>query len=177
MRGPIGDVPFVSPRPLCSVVPGMLLDDDLFLALCLALDDLLTPALAAVDCFPAYLDPLLTPDDFLAWLGALVGSEPRRSSIAAAVAGYGDRGTATGLRASVAAAAGLDPSQVTIVDPGRVTWSRSPTVGAVQPAVPARVVVAVPSDCDPATCSDAVSAAVEAVRPVHCPVEVEVVTT
>jgi hypothetical protein len=38
-------------------------------------------------------------------------------------------------------------------------------------------VVAVPSDCDQATCSDAVRAAVEAVRPVHCPVEVEVVTT
>ena len=177
MRGPIADVPFVSPRPLRSVVPGMLLDDDLFLALCLALDDLLSPALAAVDCFPAYLDPLLAPDDFLAWLGALVGAEPRRSSIAAAVAGYGDRGTATGLRASVAAAAGLDPSLVTVTDPGRVTWSRSPTAGAATPAAPARVVVGVPDDRDRAACAEAVRAAVEAVRPVHCPVEVEVVTT
>ena len=146
MRGPIADsgLPFVTPRPLHAVVPGLLLDDDLFVALCAAMDDLLAPALAAVDCFAAYLDPALAPEDFLVWLGALIGAQPDRAAIAGAVPAFADRGTASGLRASVAAAAGVDLSQVTVVDPGRVTWSRTATVGAIAPGRPARVVVAVP---------------------------------
>ena len=54
-------------------VPALLWEDPLFLGLCAAFDDLLSPIVAALDCFSAYLDPWLAPEDFLGWLGGLVG--------------------------------------------------------------------------------------------------------
>jgi phage tail-like protein len=179
MRGPISDteLPFATALPLRANLPGMLLDDELLMALCAALDDLLAPAVAALDCFGAYLDPGLAPEDFLGWLAALVGSEPSRPAIAAAVPGYADRGTATGLRECAAAAAGVPVEQATVVDPGGVSWSAS--AGSTPPpaAGAARIALTAPAGADTDALSAAVRAAVDASRPVHCPLEIEVMTS
>lgn len=179
MRGPISDteLPFVTAVPLRANLPGMLLDDELLMALCAALDDLLAPAVAALDCFGAYLDPRLAPEDFLGWLAALVGSDRSRPAIASAVPGYADRGTATGLRECAAAAAGVPVEQVTVVDPGGVSWSA--TAGSAPEPSPgtARIAFTAPTGADADALAAAVRAAVDASRPVHCPLEIEVVTS
>ena len=117
------EVPFVSPSPVRQNVPGMFLDDELYLSLCAALDDLIAPDAVALDCLPAYLDPQLSPEDFLPWLGALVGAPADRAGIATAVTSYGLRGTPLGLRTIAAAAAGVPLDAVRLSDPGGVRWS------------------------------------------------------
>jgi phage tail-like protein len=134
-------------------VPALFHDDPLFLGLCAAFDELLSPVIAALDCFAAYLDPSLAPDDFVAWLAALVGADagadapqpspPRRALVAGAVRGYRARGTAAGLRDAVAAAAGVPADRVSVAEsaggrsapasgsggcrgPGGWRWSGSP---------------------------------------------------
>jgi phage tail-like protein len=159
--------------PLRVNVPGLLLDDELFMLLCAALDDLLAPAVVALDCFPAYLDTALAPDDFLPWLAALVGAAtPQREAVAGATASYGERGTAAGIRAVAARAAGVPLDAVAVNDPGGVTWSSTP--GSATAAAPRRARIRVDA---PGADPDPVHAAVEAARPVHCPIDVEVVST
>ncbi len=78
MRGPIsdaGDVPVGGAYRVSGPVPSLYHEDPLFLDLCGAVDELLAPVVTALDCFPAYLDPWLAPEDFLAWLADLVGVE------------------------------------------------------------------------------------------------------
>jgi len=180
MRLLISDVeaaPFRTALPLHANVPGMLLDDELFMLLCAALDDMLAPAVVALDCFPAYLDTALAPDDFLPWLGGLVGSAPERDQIAGATASYGERGTAAGMRAAAALVAGVALEAVTVEDPGGVTWSATP--GSATSAEPgsAKIRVQVPTDTATTEMTESVRTALEPSRPVHCPIEVEVVTT
>jgi phage tail-like protein len=171
------DVPFGTALPVHANVPGMLLDDELFMLICAAFDELLTPDVTALDCFPAYLDTALTPDDFLPWLGALVGAEPDREQIAGATASYAERGTAAGLQATAAQAADVALGAVTVKDPGGVTWSTTPgSATAIEPR-PALIRVQAPTDTATAEMTESVRAALEPSRPVHCPIEVEVVTT
>lgn len=179
MRGLISDteLPYVTAVPLRAHLPGMLLDDELFMTICAALDDLLAPSAAALDCFGAYLDPHLAPEDFVRWLAQLVGAEPSRPAVASAVSTYQDRGTADGLRAAAATAAGVAPDDVSVHDPGGVRWSSSPAQAAPSAAGTARITVTVPADADPAAVERAVREAVEASRPVHCPLEIEVVSS
>jgi phage tail-like protein len=81
------------------------------------LDKVLAPAFVTLDCLDAYLDPRLTPPDFLPWLSGLVGiraderwsDEQLRSLMAIAISLYRGRGTISGLRALVRAYAGVDP--------------------------------------------------------------------
>ena len=144
-------------------VPALFHEDPLFLGLCAAFDELLGPLVGALDCFGAYLDPWLAPDDFLAWLGALVGADiggvpggeartgsgaaaalevpdpglRRRALVAGAVRGYRVRGTVRGLRTAVAAATGVPAGQIAITEPGAVTWSQAPRTTVPAPAAPA----------------------------------------
>src|ERR1700738_770801 len=98
--------PFGVAAPLRRAVPAVYQEDPLFTLLCEAFDDLLAPAVTAVDCFDAYLDPWLAPDDFLPWLADLVGYQGtvkhgtggEREQIAAAVRSHTPRGTALGGR-------------------------------------------------------------------------------
>jgi phage tail-like protein len=106
----------------------MLLDDPLFMALSAALDDMLAPTIVGMDCLQYYLDPALTPEDFLPWLGSFVDADPfyagdRREEVAAAVPSYALLGTVEGLRIVAARAAGVDVESVTVDEPGKVTWS------------------------------------------------------
>ncbi len=178
-RGPISDVDATLGMPLSVMgnVPGMFLDDALYVALCTAFDDLFAPILMAIDCLPSYLDPQLAPADFLPWLGGLVGSSADRDEIAGAVAGYGLRGTAAGLRRAAATAAGVPLRSVEIEDPGGASWSTVPGLAenrrAVNAAVTIKIVAAAGSN--PAAVSAAVTSALEPSWPVHCAMRIEVV--
>ena len=177
--------------PVSGAVPAMLAEDPLFHELCGAFDELLAPMAASLDCFAAYLDPRLAPPDFLDWLDALIGAgteptwpvERRRAHIADAVAEHRFRGTAEGLRRTAAAAAGVMPEQVTVEDPGGVTYSSRPLDDSAPPQEIPPVVVRVrlsavtatgsgPAAHSAANSAAAISAliqdAVELVRPVHC---------
>jgi phage tail-like protein len=145
-------------------VPALFHEDPLFLELCAAFDELLSPVVTALDCFAAYLDPALAPDDFLAWLGSLVGAEPGpgrplRALIADAVRSYHVRGTPDGLRDMVAAAAGVPAGDVRVTECGAVTWSQSP--GGAQ-APPFDPVVEITRPVRPGQDPDAVAACARA---------------
>jgi len=122
-----------------QAVPAVYQEDPLFALLCAAFDDLLAPLVTAVDCFDAYLDPLLAPSDFLPWLAGLVGYQDpvsegageegggaERERIATAVREHARRGTARGVREAAARAAGVPVDQVELDDPGGTRWSAVP---------------------------------------------------
>jgi phage tail-like protein len=134
-------------------------EDPLFLELCAAFDELLGPFVTALDCFPAYLDPWLAPPDYLGWLATLVGQEQPppgpeqagRARIAGAVRAYRARGTARGVRAAAAVAAGVPDKNVTVAEGGSVTYSDTPGAAvcpAFNPAV--TITVKVPAGTDAA---------------------------
>jgi hypothetical protein len=173
----VADVPFGSALPVHANVPGLLLDDELFRLLCAAVDDLLAPDVVALDCFAAYLDTGLAPDDFLPWLGGLVGAAPQREAIAGATASYGRRGTVAGIRATAASAAGVPADDVHVDDPGGVVWSATPGSAAPVTSGPARIRIQVPAGAATAELTESVRMALEPSRPVHCPIDVEVVTS
>jgi phage tail-like protein len=103
-----GVLPVETPAPLAARLPGLYKADggpnfgQRFLA---ALDDVLAPVFLAVDSLPAYLDPMLAPDDFLDWLADWLGLpldkrwslERRRALVSQASLLYRVRGTAEGV--------------------------------------------------------------------------------
>ena len=74
MRGLVATLE--TPRPLIDSLPGIYQEDDLARAVTTAFDDNLAPILSTIDNVAAYLDPALTPDDFLDWLSSWVGILP-----------------------------------------------------------------------------------------------------
>lgn len=127
MRGLVATLE--STRPLIDSMPGMYQEDDLARALTLAFDDAYAPILSTIDNVAAYLDPALTPDDFLDWLAGWVGLLPdetwpverRRALVALAVQLYHRRGTASGLAMHVRL---LSAGDVEVKDSGGATWSK-----------------------------------------------------
>ena len=188
MRGQVhgpGGGPVSTAYRVSGPVPALLHDDPLFLGLCAAFDDLLSPVVTALDCFAAYLDPRLAPGDFVAWLGGLVGAdagsldEPRqRALVEGAVPAYRARGTARGLREVVAAAARVPADQVTVAESGAVTWSATPG-GAVPPPFDpvVTITVVVPDRRDPDAVAASARAAAEPALPVISQLRIEVVTS
>ena len=84
MRGLVPGVP--TPHSLLGVLPGIYSDDDLTRRLVGAFDDGLVPVFVALDNVGAYLDPALTPPDFLRWLG---GGSPRSTTRSCLSSGAG----------------------------------------------------------------------------------------
>ena len=79
-----------TPHPLGPSLPALYQDDDFVQRLLGGLDAVLAPVFSTIDNFDSYLDPRLTPDDFLAWLAGWVGialddswDEDRRRAIVA----------------------------------------------------------------------------------------------
>jgi phage tail-like protein len=115
-----------------SLLPAVFQEDVVTGQLVGALDEVMAPALSAVDCLGAYLDPLLAPEDFLGLLSAWLGLEVddrwplarRRSATAGAIALHRGRGTAAGLREHLEL---LLPGGVEVVDSGGTSWSATPT--------------------------------------------------
>ena len=171
-------------------VPALFHEDPLFLGLCAAFDELLGPVVTALDCFAAYLDPWLAPDDFLAWLGTLVGvgadigvdvgaeadaSGRQRALIAGAVRAYRARGTAAGLRDVVATAAHVPAQQVSVAESGSVTWSDRPGAAIAPPFDPVvTITVVVPAGRDPASVAACARSAAESALSVFSQLRIEV---
>jgi len=117
-----------SPHPLIEGLPGLYHEDGFTQRWLSAMDDALAPVFLALKSIPAYLDPALTPDDFLDWLAGWVGVlldenwpiERRRAFVAQAAELYRLRGTASGLAAHVRIFTGGD---VEITESGGVWWS------------------------------------------------------
>jgi len=117
-----------TPTPLIAGLPSLYQEDDLSQRWLSALDEVLAPVFLALDGLPGYLDPALTPDDFLDWLAGWVGVlldenwpiERRRAFVAHAADLYRLRGTAAGLAAHVRIFTGGD---VEVDESGGVTWS------------------------------------------------------
>lgn len=126
MRGLVADLE--SPRPLISSLPGLYQEDDLARALTAAFDEALAPILSTIDNIASYLDPALTPDDFVDWLAGWVGLLPdetwpierRRALIAVASQVYRKRGTAAGVVMHLRL---LTAGEVAVEDSGGVTWA------------------------------------------------------
>jgi phage tail-like protein len=169
MRGSTADLG--TPYPLRTLLPSVLQDDWFTVRFTAGLDDVLAPAISAIDCLEAYLDPALAPSDFLRWLGDWLGEaldenwppSRQRRAVAGAVERHRLRGTVAGLRAQLELATG---GQVEIADSGGVSWSRAPggeLPGSAAPRVAVRVVVADLSELD----VSAVEAVIRAAKPAH----------
>ncbi|WP_157979753.1 phage tail protein [Kribbella monticola] len=121
-----------SPYPLGELLPAVLQEDELLMRFTAGIDHLLAPAIAALDCIAAYVDPLLAPPDYLGWLAGWVGVdldeawpvEQQRAAVGGAVALHRSRGTSAGLREQLESASG---GEVEIADSGGVTWSLEPS--------------------------------------------------
>ena len=102
-RGLIDELP--STRPLASFLPAMLQADDFCVRFTQGLDPVLAPVLSTIDNLDAYVDPWLTPPDFLDWLAGWFGleldatwpEERRRALVANALELGRWRGTVVGL--------------------------------------------------------------------------------
>ena len=124
-----------APQPLIETLPGLYQEDDLAGALTKAFDDVLAPVVSTIDNIDAYLDPALTPEDFLEWLAGWVGLLPdetwpierRRALVAVAADLYRNRGTAAGLQMHVRL---LTAGEVEVVDSGGSVWSTTPGTAA-----------------------------------------------
>ena len=154
-------------------------DDDMTQRLTAAFDEVLAGVVQVLDCFPAYLDPALAPEDFLEWLGGWTGAtldetwpiERRRAFVASAVDLFWIRGTVAGLAAHVAVFTG---GEVEIAEPGATAWSHDP--GASLPAGGSPDLLVRVRVKDPATVSAAgLDALVATAKPAHVPHRVEIV--
>lgn len=165
MRGMIAGLD--TPYPLHTLLPAVLQEDPMAVLLTEGLDVVLAPVIATLDCSYAYLDPMLSPQDFLDWVASWVGAEldenwtleKQRAFVGLAVELYGIRGTTEGLRRHVELVAG---GPVEIVDTGGVLWSTSPD-GAFPDNDPPAVTVRVGADVN----VDMIDALVGAAKPAH----------
>jgi phage tail-like protein len=95
----------VSTRPIASFLPAMLQADEFCVRFTQGLDPVLAPVLSTIDNLDAYVDPWLTPPDFLDWLAGWFGleldatwpEERRRALVANALELARWRGTVVGL--------------------------------------------------------------------------------
>lgn len=166
-------------HPLGCLLPSVYLEDGFAQQLTGALDVSLAPVLSTLDNLDAYLDPELTPRDFLGWLAGWVAlevddtspEEQRRARVARAARLHRRRGTLAGLVDLVALQTGTEAE---VTDSGGVAWSTvagSPLPGHAAPTVSIRIRVP-----DPATVDlPALEAAVAAGTAAHVQRRIEVV--
>jgi phage tail-like protein len=72
-HGRAGVKALVSPHPLGGYLPALYQEDEFAQAWLSGLDEVLAPIFNSIDNFDAYLDPRLTPPDFLDWLATWMG--------------------------------------------------------------------------------------------------------
>ena len=163
--------------PIAAGLPALYAEDDFAQRLTGALDEVLAPVGSSVDNLAAYLDPRLTPPDFLRWLGrwfaipadhldgaSTTDVDALRALVGAAAPLGARRGTAAALAEEVRLTTG---AAVDVSDSGGVSWSATPgsaPPGTAQPGV--RVLVRGPAE--PALTRSLVARAV----PAHIPVTV-----
>jgi phage tail-like protein len=147
-----------------------------------AFDEVLAPVFVTLDNLDAYVDVRLTPSDFVDWLSGWVDLIPnhawpvprRRERIARAAHLVRSWGTAQGIREYIAAFAGVEASNVEIVENGGVAYSPTPggeLPGTPEPHLKVRVAVPDPKQVDLGLLEQNVAGA----KPAHVLHEVEVV--
>jgi phage tail-like protein len=169
----------VSPHPLIDQLPGLFQDDDFSRRFVSAFDAALAPIIASLDNFTAYIDPWLSPEDFLEWLAGWFGivlddswtPQRRRALVARAFEFYRMRGTPAGLQAQVELLTG---GSVELHETGGIATST--TAGAALPGSPnfallVRVTLEDPSAISP----NRLEALVAAAKPAHVTHRVELV--
>jgi phage tail-like protein len=176
MRGIVDGL--ATPQPLGPALPGLYQEDLFAQRLMEAFDGALAPVFTTLDNLAAYLDPALTPDDFLDWLATWVAAviddtwdeARRRRSIAQAADLYRRRGTALGLAAQVELVTG---GAVEVIENGATGWSIDPGValpGTARASLTIRVKVPDPAAIDTARLDRLVASA----KPAHVPHSIEV---
>ena len=177
MRGTVEHL--TTPHPMGPALPALYQDDLFAQSFVGALDTVLAPIIGTLDNLDSYLDPYLTPDDFLVWLATWVGvtvddswtAERRREAVARAVELYRLRGTATGLAEQIEIHTG---GRVEIIENGGTAWSIDPggeLPGSPKPQVVVRVHVDDPKSVD----GGRIEALVAAAKPAHVEHRVEIV--
>ena len=167
-----------TPLPIGERLPAVYLDDDFTQRFVAGLDEVLAPLFLTLDSFPAYLDPHLTPEDFLTWLAGWVAFpldeawpvEMHRELVANAVELHRRRGTREALAWQVRLLTG---GEVEVSDTGMCRWSEQPgepVPGEEVPRVTVRVRAEEPGSIDAAALRTAVVDAV----PAHVRVTVEI---
>ncbi|WP_406103415.1 phage tail protein [Streptomyces sp. NBC_01003] len=167
-----------SRHPIGEQLPALYAEDDFAQRFTSGLDTVLAPVFATLDNLPAYLDPRVTPADFLAWLASWVGGvddprwpvELRREAAVRAMELHRGRGTRCGLVEALRLVLGV---RAEVVGDGAAVWSR--TAGSELPPAPAaEVVVRVWPDRAATVDAGQVHEVVRALCPVHTVCRVEV---
>jgi phage tail-like protein len=175
MRGTVAGL--ATPYPIGTLLPAVYQEDPFAMGFTAGLDDVLATAIATIDCIDSYVDPMITPADFLEWLGGWVGAQMdenapenrQRALVAASVDLHQRRGTVGGLRAHLELLTG---GRVEVVDSGGTAWSATPNAelpGAASPRLAVRVVAD-----DPAVTKGLVETAVAQSKPAHVKHRIEV---
>ncbi len=170
-----------NPHPLGLSLPAPYQEDDFAQRFVSAFDGVLAPILMCLDNFDAYLDPWLTPDDFLDWLSGWVDVvldeewpiERKRTFVARAVELYRLRGTIRGVSELVTLYTGVEPE---IADSGGAAWSGTPggdLPGVTEPHLTVRVKLPNSAGDEVRTIETLVAAA----KPAHVPHTVEVLSS
>ncbi|WP_405059076.1 phage tail protein [Kribbella sp. NBC_01505] len=169
-----------SPYPMLDLLPGIYAEDRLTAGLLAALDEVLAPIVLTLDNLPAYLDPALTPADFLPVLASWVAAfnDPdledhfERDLVTGAITMHRKRGTADGLAGTIELACGIRPE---IEESGGTAWSAEPGAeppGSSEPRLVVRLQV--PETVAPGPdLGDVVTRIVEGLRPANLPARVE----
>jgi phage tail-like protein len=168
------------PYTIGEQLPAVFQEDPFAMRFSAGFDDVLAPILSTLDCLEAYVDPWLTPEDFLDWLAGWVGMvldenwplDRRRAVAAHAVELFRRRGTAAGLREIVEL---FTAGSVQINESGGTAVSQEP--GGELPGEPnPRLSVRVWLD-DPDSISESVlDSLVAATKPAHVVHRVEIRT-
>lgn len=170
-----------NPTPMRLAMPALFQEDGFTNRFVSAFDDALAPVLTTLDCIDAYLDPALTPPDFLPWLAAWVGIEldenwseaQQRRLIGSAVALASWRGTRRGLVGLLSAYAGVPEDAIEVEDSGGVAHAQSansPVPGSSTPTLVVRI-----RATDDGIDVTRVERLVALAKPAHLPHDVEVV--
>ena len=107
MRGTVAELQ--TPHPLGRSLPAIYQEDDFSMRYLSAFDTVVAPIPLTLDCFDAYLDTNLAPEDVLQWLGGWMGLlldpdwplQRRRSLVGEIVSLYAQRGTPFGIKRMV----------------------------------------------------------------------------
>ncbi len=148
MRGLVDDLP--NPNPLVTALPAPFQGQPFTERFLSAFDDAVAPILLTLDTMDAYLDPALTPPDFLPWLAGWVGLEldenwslhQQRRMVGQAVELLRWRGTRRGTSSLIEDYLGISADRIEIEDTGGVAWSPTPDAdppGSAPPSVRVRV--------------------------------------
>ncbi|OFE15514.1 hypothetical protein BA895_06755 [Humibacillus sp. DSM 29435] len=176
MRGRVDGLQ--SPFPVLFQLPGVYQEEGFTERFVGAFDDSLAPLVSSLDNLATYVDPDLTPPDFLAWLAGWVAVDlddqtrtaDLRRAVRASVPTHRRRGTRLGLREVVSHLTG---AQVEVTDSGGAIWSVTPGTplpGDPDPVVRIRVLVDDLGSLD----RSRLEAVVRSAKPVHVADVIEV---